>query len=817
MPVDASLTLSGSLRRSGSHTRRSLLARLARPAGDAPLEVFCAGIGGTGLSGLARLAAALGHRVRGSDQSRSLLSEALEASGVEVTYGQRAENVPDEADLFVATAALAPEHPELARAVARGVPVVKYAEALGAFVAARRGVAIAGTHGKTTTTALTAFVLQACGRDPSFIVGGSPKDLGQNSRLGLGPELVLEACEYDRSFRNYRPTCAVILNIEEDHLDCYPGGIDEIVAAFVEFTAGIQDGGALVASADWPHAMRVADALRTTRPDVQLMTFGLAGADARVTTQGLRYEDGLGRFDLVVDGRVRAPVRLSIPGAHNVANALAAIAAAICVGAAPEAAAAALEGFTGVRRRFDVLGEPDGVTVVDDYAHHPTAVRAAIEAARARYPGRRIVALFEPHQASRTREHFDEFADALALADRVVVGEIYVCRDTPDDVRAVSAADLARAVRARAPGTQATCTGGPDELIGTAVRLLQHGDVALFMGAGRISGAAHRAIERLARRRSEPLPPLARVASGRFRRGGEGLEAAVEAELGALVRVDEPLGPRCTIKAGGRARFFAEPRTEADAVRVLRALRARGVPIVPLGGGSNVFFASPLVDAAVISARALRGSQVLGTRVRAAAGEPLPGLIRLAERHGLGGLELFAGIPGTIGGAVAGNAGGPAGAGAIGDRVVRVRLLDADGTVRWVLREQLALGYRSADLEGAYVLGVELELAPRAPDYLRARRQEALRRKAAAQPLDARSAGCFWKNPPGDSAGRLIDAAGLKGLSRGGARVSPAHANFIINDGDATVDDVLELACEVRRRVREARGVVLEAEVRLIA
>jgi UDP-N-acetylmuramate--L-alanine ligase/UDP-N-acetylenolpyruvoylglucosamine reductase len=816
MPVDASLTLSGSLRRSGSHTRRSLLARLARPAGDAPLEVFCSGIGGTGLSGLARLAAALGHHVRGSDQARSPLAEALEASGLEVAYGQRAENVPDDADLFIATAALPAEHPELARALERGLPVVKYAEALGAFVAARRGVAIAGTHGKTTTAALTAFVLQACGRDPSFIVGGAPKDLGQNSRLGEGPELVLEACEYDRSFRHYRPTCAVILNIEADHLDCYKGGIDEIVGAFVEFANGLQDGGALVVSADWPHALRVADALRTTRPDVQRWTFGLADG-ARITARRLRYEDGLGRFDLVVDGRVVAPVRLSIPGEHNVANALAALAAAVVAGAAPEVAAAALEGFSGVRRRFDVLGEPDGVTVVDDYAHHPTAVRAVVEAARARYPGRRIVALFEPHQASRTREHFDEFADALALADRVVVGEIYACRDTAEDVRAVTAADLARAVRGRAPGTQATCTGGPDEVIGTAVRLLQQGDVALFMGAGRISGAAHRAIERLARRRSEPLPPLARIASGRFRRGGDGLEAAVTAELGALVRTGEPLGPRCTIKAGGVARFFAEPRTEAEAVRVVRALRARGVPIVPLGGGSNLLFTSPLVDAAVISARGLRGAQVLGTRVRASAGEALPGLIRLAERHGLGGLELFAGIPGTIGGAVAGNAGGPAGAGAIGDRLVRVRLLDAHGTVRWVLREQLSLGYRTADLEGGYVLAVELELAPRAPDYLRARRQEALKKKAAGQPLEARSPGCFWKNPPGDSAGRLIDAAGLKGLSRGGARVSPVHANFIINDGDATVDDVLELACEVRRRVREARGVVLEAEVRLVA
>jgi UDP-N-acetylmuramate--alanine ligase len=808
MAVD--LAVSGTLSR-----RRTLLARMARPAGDAPLEVFCSGIGGTGLSGLARLLASLGHHVRGSDQSRAPLSEALEREGIDIAYGQRAENIRPEVDLFVATAALPPTHPELVTAVQRGIPVVKYAEALGALVAARRGVAIAGTHGKTTTTAMTAFVLQECGRDPSWIVGGSPKDLSANSKLGGGAELVLEACEYDRSFRHYRPACAVILNVEEDHLDCYAGGLEEIVSAFVEFGAAIQEGGALIVSADWPQAMRVAEAVRQARPDISLVTFSQR-AEARFAAASVRFEDGLGRFTLVVDGRPAGAVRLSIPGAHNVANALAAIAAAACAGVPPLEAAAAVERFHGVRRRFDVLGEPGGVTVVDDYAHHPTAVRAVIEAARGRYPGRRIVALFEPHQASRTRQHFDDFADALALADRVVVAEIYACRDKVEDLRAVTSGDLAKAVRARAAGTQAVAGGAPDEVIETAARLLQAGDVALFMGAGRMSGAAHRAVERLERRTTEPLPPLLDD-RGHLRRGGIVLDAHVVTDLGERIRFGEPLGPRCTIRAGGKARFFAEPQGEAEAVDVIRALRARGVPLVPLGGGSNLLFTSPLVDAAVISSRGLKGAEAVGTTLRVAAGEPLPGVLRLAERHGLAGIELFAGIPGTIGGAVAGNAGGPAGAGAIGDRVTRVRVIDERGEVVWLPRERLGLRYRGTDLGDCFILAVELELAPGDPDELRQRRQEAHRKKGATQPLDARSAGCFWKNPPGDSAGRLVDAAGLKGLRRGGARVSPVHANFIVNEGDGSVDDLLDLALEVRRRVREARGITLEPEVRLVA
>ncbi|MCW8140662.1 MAG: UDP-N-acetylmuramate--L-alanine ligase, partial [Planctomycetota bacterium] len=344
MAVDAGLAVSGTLSR-----RRALLGRMARPAGDAPLVVFCSGIGGTGLSGLARLIAGLGHRVLGSDQARGPLSEAVEAAGIEVVYGQRATNLPADADLFVATAALPPDHPELVAAIGRGVPVVKYAEALGALVAARRGIAIAGTHGKTTTTALTAHVLRACGRDPSWLVGGAPKDLPANAALGQGPELVLEACEYDRSFKHYRPACAVVLNVEEDHLDCYQGGLDEIVSAFVEFAAGVQEGGALVASADWPAALRVAETVRQARPDVTVMTFSVGG-EARLAARDLAFEDGLGRFTLALDGRPRARVRLSVPGAHNVANALAAIAVADELGVPDEAIVAALAEFNGVGR-----------------------------------------------------------------------------------------------------------------------------------------------------------------------------------------------------------------------------------------------------------------------------------------------------------------------------------------------------------------------------------------------------------------------------------------------------------------------------------
>jgi len=790
--------------------RVELLARLARPAGGRPLRVFCSGVGGTGVSGLARLAAGLGHRVVGSDRAASATTEALELLGLEVLPEQRPENLAGGADLFVATAALDPDHPELVAALRQGIPVVKYAEALAAFVAARRGVAIAGTHGKTTTTALTAFVLRACGRDPGFLVGGRPKDLGANASCGADPELVFEACEYDRSFHRYSPSVAVVLNVEVDHLDCY-AGLEEITDAFVTFAAGLREGGRLLVAADCPGARRVAELTCALRPDVEVTTFGRADG-ATLQARDVSAHEGRPAFDLWVDGERVAPVRLRIPGAHHVANALAAIAAAAAAGVDPRAAAAACERFTGVGRRFDVLRPHGDVVVVDDYAHHPTALAAVLAATRARYPDRRLVALFEPHQASRTRQLFSDFATALTAADRVVVCEIYACRDQAEDLAAVSASDLARAVRRVEPRTEASAPG--PGVFNAAMDLLQAGDVALFLGAGTISGLAHRVADAI-----PPTPSSGvrkRVRSGSYPRRRP-LERTLAGELGGLVRAQVDVGAHCTFRTGGRARFLVEPTTQAEAVHVLRVLQKHGVPTTPLGGGSNVLFVSDVYDGAVVLTRHLRGLRVLGRTLRAGAGTGLQGAIRAAEQAGLAGLEEFAGIPGTLGGAVFGNAGGPPDGPAVGDLVRRVRVLLPDGRVVWRERRELGYRYRGSDLEGCLVLAVDLDLEPGDPAALRTRRLEQTRRKARVQPLDARSAGCVFRNPPGDSAGRLIDRLGLKELRRGGARVSPLHGNFIVNEADAAPGDILDLVAALRERVRAEAGHDLHTELRLIA
>lgn len=876
----------------GAALEQSLLERMARPAGDAPLRVFLSGIGGTGLSGLARLLHGLGHEVSGSDRSVTATVAQLRSEGIAVASRQRAESLPPELELFVGTAALPEDHVELVAAGERGVTCVKYADALGALVAAKRGVAIAGTHGKTTTTSLLTHVLRTCGRDPSWIVGGNPKDLPTSARAGEDPELIFEACEFDRSFHRYAPSVAAVLNLETDHLDCY-AGLEELEESFAVFLSGLAEGGAVVLQSDWPACRRVAATALAGRPDLELDTVSLEKESAPHELRGLghhhhyaardlRPDGGLWRFTLVVDGRATAEVRLGVPGRHNAANALVAIACAARAGVPAARAAQAVSAFSGVGRRYDVKATGD-VVIVDDYAHHPTALEAVIAATRERYPERRLVVCFEPHQANRTRHLFSDFVQALSGADRVLLADIYVCRDTIEDVESVSSAELASAIRERAPQTQARHAGNLEELEDAARRLLQPGDVGLFLGAGRITqvaadlaatlrahgGQALSQSATLSRRSLRSAAAsgavarsvlsasgtLRRLASGPFGRPGsssrqrrgsgasprptgiapglaaewtqeqEGpsapntprLQDRLERALGPLLQLEAPLARHTTLRVGGQARFFVAPRSTAEAIHAQRTFQRLGVPVVLLGGGSNTLFTRDYLDAAVLLTKQIRGAETAGTLIRATCGTSLPGLIRLAERNALGGLETFAGIPGTVGGAVFGNAGGPRGGNTVGQLVRRARVVEADGRVRWRDRADLGLTYRHSELQGCLVLDVELELSPDETERLKLVRQEVSARKAAVQPLWARSAGCTFRNPSGESAGRLLDELGLKGHRRGDAVVSGHHANFIVNEGGATPADVLGLMEELREHVRAARGIDLHTELRLVA
>jgi UDP-N-acetylmuramate--alanine ligase len=439
--------------------------------------VHFVGIGGVGMSGLARILHAHGHRVSGSDLERGPLVDDLGRAGIPVAIGHRAENVPVDVEMVVASAAIRPDHPEIQAAGALGVPVLKYAQALGRLMARHgRGIAIAGTHGKTTTTAMIAHILVGAGLDPTLVVGGSIPALGGTSRAGAANVMIAEACEYDRSFLNLAPTHAVVTNIEPDHLDYYRD-LDDIRSAFRDFASAVPAHGAIVVCGEDRGAVRAVSGLRAPVVRYGIDESGVDWRGADVELAGGRPTYLLLRNDEPICG-----VRLAVPGRHNVLNSLAAIAIAVENGVAPETAARLLGTFTGVNRRFQVVGEVGGASVVDDYAHHPTEISTVIRAARERYPSGRVIAVFQPHQHSRTRQLLGGFASALRDADAVLLPDIYSARDTEADKRSVSAHDLVAAICGL--GGNAS-HGASFEAIARDVRAMAGpGDVVLTMGAG---------------------------------------------------------------------------------------------------------------------------------------------------------------------------------------------------------------------------------------------------------------------------------------------------------------------------------------------
>jgi UDP-N-acetylmuramate--alanine ligase len=441
---------------------------LFSPADHRPVHFV--GIGGAGMSALALIASRRGVVVSGCDADPAGAAD-LAALGVRVERGHHPSHA-DEARAIVVTAAVAATHPELVRARELGVPVVPRKEALAALIAGARSVAISGTHGKTTTTVMTTEALAAAGLDPTGIAGGRVSSWGGNARVAGDELFVVEADEYDKAFLTLHPTVAVVNNVEPDHLECY-GSVEALEDSFAGFAGRAATA---VVNADDPGARRIGARLRAPR------WFGFGeDADYRITAVEQRAE----ATDAVVVRRQGPPVRLrlQVPGIHNLRNAVAALAAADALGASLERAAEALGRFTGVGRRFERLGEPGGVAVVDDYAHHPSELEATLAAARQAYPGRRLVAVFQPHLYSRTEAHGEAMGSALAAADLVFVTEIYAAREQP--IPGVSGERVAQA--ALRAGADARFEPVRADVGRHVFDALRPGDVVLTLGAGDIT------------------------------------------------------------------------------------------------------------------------------------------------------------------------------------------------------------------------------------------------------------------------------------------------------------------------------------------
>ncbi|HVN14647.1 MAG TPA: UDP-N-acetylmuramate--L-alanine ligase [Anaerolineales bacterium] len=446
-------------------------------------RVHFIGIGGSGLSAIARLMKESGYEVTGSDKVLSNFAAKLQAEGVTIFIGHHPRYVQG-ADWVVRSSAVPDDNPEVQAAAMANIPVYKRADFLGKLMSDKTGIAVAGTHGKTTTTAMIAWVLSVLGRDPSFIIGGTMNNYGVNARAGKGNAFVIEADEYDRMFLGLKPQIEVVTNIEHDHPDCYPT-YEDIFSAFEDFVKLLPLDGTLIASAeDEGSSSLLARARRAGR---NIVAYSLQGemtinAPQWMQARNVKPNDKGGySFNATTNigetGKRSYQVALQVPGEHNVRNALATLSVAAVMGLSLKNTAAALGEFSGTGRRFQVLGERHGVTVIDDYAHHPTEIRATLAAAKARYPRKRIWAVWQPHTYSRTQALFMEFTRAFADANEVIVTEIYAAREPKQDF---SSAEVVSAM----PHRSARYTGSLEETTKYLLKHVHSGDVVIVLSAG---------------------------------------------------------------------------------------------------------------------------------------------------------------------------------------------------------------------------------------------------------------------------------------------------------------------------------------------
>ena len=441
-----------------------------------PESIHFIGIGGISMSGLAEILMDEGFRISGSDAHRSELTEHLETRGAVLYYGQKAENIKDGIDAVVYTAAIHEDNPEYMEVKRRGIPMLSRADLLGQMMKNyKNAIAISGTHGKTTTTSMVTEIFLKADNDPTISVGGILNSIGGNIRVG-GPEFfVTEACEYTNSFLSFYPTMAVILNIEEDHLDFFKD-IHDIRNSFRLFAGKVDEDGMVIINGDIENHEEITDDVKG-----RIVTFGHDAAND-YTAEHITYDEfARPSFDLIVRGENKGRLTLGVQGEHNVYNALAAVASAAESGVSYEAIAAGLAAYTGTNRRFERKGELNGVTIIDDYAHHPQEIEATLKAAR-NYPHNRIWCAFQPHTYSRTKSFLEGFAESLALADCVILADIYAARET--DPLGVSSADIVRLLEEK--GVKAWYLPTFPEIEKFISENCIPGDLLITMGAGDI-------------------------------------------------------------------------------------------------------------------------------------------------------------------------------------------------------------------------------------------------------------------------------------------------------------------------------------------
>ena len=441
-----------------------------------PIKIHFMGIGGISMSGLAEVLLERGFTITGSDMKASPITKKLEAHGASIIYGQKAENITDDMDLVVYTAAIHPDNPEYQAVIEKNIPHMDRAELLGQMMSNyKNSIAVSGTHGKTTTTSMLSLIMLEGNCDPTISVGGILKDIDGNIRVGRSENFITEACEYTNSFLKFNPRIEIILNVEADHLDFFKD-LDDIRHSFRLFSEKLNEDGVLIINSDIPNV----DYFIEKHP-YKVLTYGFKEND-NFTAKNIQFNDmACGNYDLYVNGKMIDHIALSVTGMHNVSNSLSAIAAAMELGISMEQIKAGLLKFKGTDRRFEYKGEVNGITIIDDYAHHPTEIEATLTAAK-NYPHNEVWCVFQPHTYTRTKSLLHEFAEALIHADHVVIADIYAAREVdPGDIHS---RDLQAEIQKL--GTKAYYFPSFEEIEAFLSESCVRGDVIITMGAGDI-------------------------------------------------------------------------------------------------------------------------------------------------------------------------------------------------------------------------------------------------------------------------------------------------------------------------------------------
>lgn len=776
---------------------------LAAPVLDVRRRLHVVGIGGPGMSALARALHCAGHVVSGSDVRDSEVVAALRAEGIEVHIGHR-ESLVNGCDAVCASSGVPAGNIEMVAARRLGIPALTRAGMLAALCERAPTIAVAGTHGKTSTTALLAVMLGGADGRCGFIVGGDAPDLRTNGAWSTTGPFVVEADESDGTHEELPVAAAVITNVDVDHLDHF-GSLDAIAASFGRFARKVD--GPVVLCADDPTLARLATELRHN--DNRVLTYGMSGeADVRVDNieQGLTHLT----FDVVpgpraaelFGGESRIAVRLQAQGAHYALNATSALILALEHGVRIETCLSAMEIFRGVGRRFEMRGERDGVLLVDDYGHLPTEIAAVLASTRrGALADRRLVAVFQPNRYHRMAAMSDQYADCFAAADVVFLTDIYASGTTP--IPGVTGQLVVDAVRSAHPTADVRWHPDRRELVRAVVDELKSGDVCVSFGCGDIETFPDEVM----------VEHDVRLVINELRQAG--VEVAEQA----------PMGERTTYKTGGPARALATVQSREDLDAVAHALAGRVVPVVVLGRGSNMLVA----DAGFAGLCVVLGDFAVGVRaeseivagldvvVSIGGATPLPVAARQLSSIGVGGFEWAVGVPGTVGGAVRMNAGGH-GADMVAS-LIDVEIVDLNSGRRGrVPAADLGLRFRGSDLgDNHVVVEVRLLLRGAEPGCGDVAIADIVRWRRDNQP-GGQNAGSVFVNPDNGarSAGEIIDRVGLRGLRIGAASVSDKHANFIQAHEGATSSDVVKVMLEVHRRVLEAEGTSLRSEVRLV-